>query len=975
MNLFAQLLRGLLLFALATTATAQVVTSTRLIAIDIKSKLMADALNDWAQQTNMQLMFPEKESTSKLIAPAVKGMFTPRAALDQLIAGTALTYTFVNPRTVSVQEGVRATVPKLGLETLRERERELEVLLAALNEEVVVPGSRLPLPRSVLGPQGAIDAPVPVTVFNREKIESLGGNSVGDLLRYLPQQSYVNAEDEITGAQFADLRGLGRDSTVVLINGRRTVASSVDIGFNGFDLNSVPLVAVDRIEVLSDSASAVYGTDAIAGVVNIVLKDSVATPEVELRYGTRNHGGEERRVSASVGHLGDRLHASLMVDYLSRGELLWRDIDRLRDQDYTRYGGRDFRTVAPSPGNVISRTTGNLPGLPSRFAAVPTEIGEGTTISDFMATAGQRNSLESVGQYASFTPTSSKQSAVALVDFALTPHANAFAELLYSSKSSLSHRSPASMVGALVPKNNPYNPFGVDVSADFQFGLPRREFIQNTEFYRAVAGLRGRVSAWNWEVSLLHADDDTTGHRRYYIDPVLANAALAQTDPVLALNPFTDGPAGSDSLLRSLLSSPADRYASTSTLASAAIRGPLFSLPAGDVEVAIGAELLKADVLYDADVHIDRGREVNSGFVEFRLPLVSSDMSVQGVDTAYFTLAGRHDQYSDFGSTFNPQFGLVWKAAENLVLRASYGRSFRAPSLFDLYLPRVVVTNVMIADPLRGGQLTPITAVAGGNANLRPAKGRSFAAGFSFSPRAMEGLRLTGSFWRIQMNDKVQALLLNLLAASESVLPSRVIRAEPTPADLAAGFPGALKLVDVSRINFGSLETRGADLSASYSIDSSVGRFKPSMAITRVDEYMKQDLPVLPPSDQVNVASIFGTIPRWRGVAGLTWERGMLGFGANVRYLPAYDDVDAQTDKRNGRELPGQIQFDLQSVVNLGNSSGKSSFGIADLKLTAGILNVADKAPPFSSSSVYGYDITQGDIRGRFFYANFSAEF
>lgn len=975
MTLFARFLRGVLLFAFAAAATAQVATSTRLIAIDIKSKLMADALNDWAQQTNMQLMFPEKESTSKLIAPAVKGMFTPRDALDQLIAGTALTYTFVNPRTVSVQEGVRPTVPKMGLDTPRDKERELDVLLAALHEEVVVPGSRLPLPRSVVGPQGAIDAPVPVTVFDREKIESLGGNSVGDLLRYLPQQPYLNAEDPRTGAQFADLRGLGVDSTLVLINGRRTFASSVGVGSNGFDLNSLPLTAVERIEVLSDSASAIYGTDAIAGVVNVVLKDSVATPELEMRFGTRNHGGEERRISVSVGHSGERLHASLMVDYLSRGELLWGDIDRLRNDDYTRFGGRDFRTVAPSPGNIASRTTGNLPGLPSSVAAVPAGGGEGLAISDFIATAGQRNPLESYGPYASFVPTSNKQSAVALADFSLSPHVTAFAELLYSGRFSLSHRPPAGMVGALVPADNPHNPFGVDVSADFRFGLRREEAIQNTDIYRAVVGLRGGVSSWNWEVSLLHTDEDTTDHARNYIDPTLANAALRQTDPALALNPFTDGPPGSDSLLRSLLSARPYHYTSTSTQASATLRGSLFSLPGGDIEIAAGVEMFKADVLYDDLLYIAEGRDVKSGFVELRLPIVSTEMRVYGVDTAYLTLAGRYDEYSDFGNTFNPQLGLVWKAAESIVLRASYGRSFRAPSLFDLYLPRVVAQGAMIPDPLRGAQLSSVTFIGGGNPNLRPTKGHSFAAGFSFSPNAVDGLRFAGNFWRIRMDDRVRIIPFNILAENQALFPSRVIRAEPTPADLIAGYPGALTLLDVSRINYGTLDTRGVDLSASYLLDSSFGRFRAGMAATWVGKYETHDLPGLPTSDQVNEASLLGTIPRWRGVASLAWEHGALGLGTNARYMSAYDDVDIVTNKRTGRKLPGQIQFDLQGTVEIKKFSGKGFPGVAGLKLTAGILNVADEEPPFSRSSGNGYDITQGDIRGRFYYANFSAGF
>lgn len=159
-------------------------------------------------------------------------------------------------------------------------------------EEIVVTGSRL---------RGASGSST-VTVFDRARIEELGASSVPDLLKYLPQQPFARGENSrFGGAQFVELRGIGADMTLVLINGRRAVTSAPQIASNAFDLNTLPISAIERIEVLSDGASAVYGADAVGGVVNIVLKRAIDEPQLDLRYGTARHGAEERRASLGAG--------------------------------------------------------------------------------------------------------------------------------------------------------------------------------------------------------------------------------------------------------------------------------------------------------------------------------------------------------------------------------------------------------------------------------------------------------------------------------------------------------------------------------------------------------------------------------------------------------------------------------------------------------------------------------------------------
>src|SRR5690606_39234292 len=169
------------------------------------------------------------------------------------------------------------------------------------------------------------------------------------------------------GSQHAELRGLGADNTLVLINGRRAMPSAPSIASNAFDLNTIPLAAIERIEVLSDSASAVYGADAMGGVINLILRKEIPRPVLDVHFGGADGGAEERRISLSSGYSTARLRGSIVLDYFERETLLGEERERWRDQDFQRYGGVDRRSRAASPGTVSSLTTENLPGLSQSF--------------------------------------------------------------------------------------------------------------------------------------------------------------------------------------------------------------------------------------------------------------------------------------------------------------------------------------------------------------------------------------------------------------------------------------------------------------------------------------------------------------------------------------------------------------------------------------------------------------------------------
>lgn len=849
-----------------------------------------------------------------------------------------------------------------------EAEREPQLQIEEL-DEILITGSRLKLK----DPEGTS----PVTVFDVGRIEELGAATITELFNFLPQQSYSRGEDYRThGAQFVELRGLGADTTLVLINGRRTVPSAATVSSNAFDLNTMPLSAVERVEVLSDSASAVYGADAVGGVVNIILKREISGTTFDVRYGTAEGGGDEQRVSLSTGLSTARARASLIFDYLRKDHLLGAERERWRDQDFRRFGGIDQRSLNAQPGNVSSRTAANLPGLPSPFAAVPVgSSGMDLAPEDFAATAGQRN-YESLAAWASIVPEAERYSAALFGELDVLPALHAFAEVLYTDRRSDNQSSPSALSSTRVPASNPFNPFGVDVTTNYLLTeLGPRHAMAESELWRAVAGLRGAIGNWDWELSILTSEEDAANWTENAVNAALATQALASTDPASALNVFGDENAGSAQLLSSILATPVvNEFSSEGSQVAGFVRGPALTLPAGELAVVLGGEWREEKLKYDSFLFVEEDREASAAFAEINVPLVDPSMGMPGMRNLSLKLAGRYDRYSDFGHRFNPQYGLLWTPIEPLLLRASYGKSFRPPSLFELYAPRTTVP-LPLTDPRRNNEVTAASAITGGNPELDPVEGESLTTGFVFTPSMLPGLRMSGSYWQIELEDRVAALPYQIILANETLFSDRVERAEPSPADIAAGLPGPIVSVDISRLNYGRIETSGIDAALSYAFETELGAWSAGLSATHVRSYEIADTPGAPPQERGGVAHVFGTIPDWRGVATLSWSRGPWQLTTNARYVSSYDDVSGTNVQPTGRRIDVPVLFDLQAAWDsdaLASASGWSR----GVKISAGVVNVTDEAPPFSEvGGSLGYDSSQGDLRQRFGYMTISKRF
>lgn len=962
--------------ALATAQPALAEPAAREYQIEVQP--LDKALREFALASGLDLLFPP-ELVEGRTNGQLEGTFSAEAALRTLLRGTGLEFTIDGSR-------VTITRPLQRQTTMQQQPASSEFL-----DEIIVTGSRLKRIES----EGA----VPVVSFDREAIAKVGATDVADVLDYVPQNSSGFAEDFVVGgARQVQLRGLAVGTTLILINGRRVVTSAVQGFRNFFDLNTIPLSAVERVEVLASSASAVYGADAIGGVVNVILRDTVEAPTVDLYYGGADGGGEEMRASLSAGYETDRFRGLFIADYFERDYLLGDERERFHNQDYRRFGGPDARSTASNPGNVFS-LGGNLPGLDSNQAGVPVgSTGVGLTAADFIATQGAAGlNRESLRRFNSVVPASTRASAFANLEFDLTSNATLFAEMMYADReesrqlnpTTLSNGSISNTVGArtgiVVPATNPFNPFGVPVRVNYVFEeVGPREELADSEFYRGVLGVEGDVGRWSYEASVLHSGDDATTIFTNEVDPTRVVQALAATDASQALNLFGDGAAGSAELLRSLVGSPLpSSFDSRATQGTAFVSGPLFSMPAGDVQVVLGGEYRREDLDIEINqglpIVLDADRKSSAAFAEMRVPLISPAMAVPAADLLALTFASRWDDFSDFGDTFNPQFGLEWKPIHDLLVRANWGTSFRPPSLFELYFQGSTQTGQFIDItrpanvPGANGEVVFITLTAGGNPNLDAEEAESYGFGFLYQPSSLPALDVSLDYFNIDQDQRVQSPDAFLLLQSADLFPGRVTRAERTPEDIAAGLPGRLLALDLSRLNLGRQTTQGLDFRSRYRIETGIGEFTPALALTYVLDFESASFPGLPLTERVGVASSEGTVPRVKGVAGLNWSKSGLQIGVSGRYVSSYRDVNL-SGVRLEREIPDRTYVDLQCSYSFDAIADEGSV-LRGTTLRAGAVNVLDADLAYSDVNIIGYDPSQADVRGRFLYVGVSKHF
>ena len=854
---------------------------------------------------------------------------------------------------------------------------------------------------------------LPVTVIKREDIERTGLTTASQLLDKLQLNSgaVVNLSQGVgdsaqPGFSGASLRGLGPNNTLILLNGRRVA----NYAFNGaaVDVNSIPLSAVERVEVLRDGASAVYGTDAIGGVVNFILKTNFSGLELQAYATDVDRGGGNSTKYTVTGGWGS---------LSKQGFNIVGSYDK-EEGDPIKAKQRGFASSAIRPDLGIQQTSGNI--IP---AAIRFDANGGLGNANILAAAGCKPSIGSYYLPAVSTrqcrydftsrleisPLIDRESAVLKATFAPLADWQVSAEYVWAKAKSrfASSETPVNDFvgnGAFIyPAGGKYYPApfrlpdGTLITPTGDLGIAwraqdggLRTNEANSKADRIVVGAKGSIGAWDIDVGVNRAESKVTDT---YVDGWFFESKLKAAIRTGNINIFST--TGQDTVGQQLLQSAKileDVRRSKGEVTAVDAKGSteLWRMGGGNAGLAVGVESRKEKfddnplpVLSGGDVLGGGGnlpvtradRRVSALFAELGLPF-ARDLEA--------TIAVRSDDYSDFGRSTNPKISMRWNPSKEFLLRGSYNTGFRAPSLPDLFQPRFLSNTADTHnDPIRCPGGTPIGSYVddgleceaqiqnqlGGNRNLKPEKSRQVALGAVIEPNQFFSLGL--DYFRILRKNSLQALsdttvfdyygvLDPLNAQGRFVRYGRLANGRcendtvaPTPANV----PCAIKYAVQVQENVGQYLVSGIDLSLGINQDlGRMGKMRYTLDGTYIQNYKYQFAQGGPLANNVGKHTADnGAVSRYRHTLGANWSLGNWNASISQNFVLGY------TDAGGARRVGNVETYDLQAQWK----------AFKGLTLVAGVRNVLDRDPPASAqgqSFQVGYDPRYGDPFGRVFY-------
>lgn len=858
------------------------------------------------------------------------------------------------------------------------------------SEAVTVTGSRI----RGIAPVGA-----PVTSVTRAAIESAGAVNTAQILQEVPQIFNLGVSEtsrgqsggsaNITYSSGINLRGIGPYATLTLLNGHRVVGGGT-VGIT-VDPSVIPSLALERVDVVADGASAIYGSDAIAGVVNLILRKEVGA-EGLLRFGKAD-GYDERQVGALFGTRWSGGQATFTVEHTYRSALNGRDRDFFK-ADLRSQGGGDFRSSQCTPGTII-------------ISGVNYPIPQGGVTP---ATAGQlvasgANRCENL-KVQDLIPSSERNSAAFNLNHRLSPGIELFADGFVTRREYVFQ--PGNLEATVtVPQTNPFYvrppgaPAGTSVSVAYSFAndLPVNTAFGHSETWQLTAGADIALGKdWKATALVTHGNNFDVSNTIAGLNTGAISAALASTNPATALNVFGSGPnnpATLASISDTIAISPGDtRFNNVLVKAD----GPILDLPAGPLRVAVGFERQEHKVTggqtggtrsNPVPGEVTLSRSVDSLFGELYVPIIGGPLASPGFRRVDLVAAVRSDRYSDVGKTDNPKFGITWEPAEGLTFRSSYGTSFRAPGLTQVRpftnggRGGIYVQNY--SDPTQGGAPRVGVAMNGANPDLKPETAKTKTLGFDWQPKQLPGTKLSVSWFDIAYDNQIVGYLsdLSILNREAAFAGTGVILRNPTPAQVAeivATYPlvrGVLPAtwtlyVDGRSKNLAKSVSRGFDFDFRTRIsDEKWGDLLLGLngtLFTRHDVAATSNSPFV---DQLN--TIFNPI-RLKTRASAQWRLANLTAGANVNYTSSY---------KNNLSNPAQTvrshtTLDLRFSYALDGLWDAAAF--QDTIVALGVTNVFDKAPPFvnlapSPNGGGGFDPTTASPIGRLVSLSLSKRF
>ena len=839
-------------------------------------------------------------------------------------------------------------------------------------QRVEVTGSRLP--------QLAGEPAAPLQIIRREQIERSGARTAEEILqqsssflgRYADAGGIGNTTNP--GQSPVGMRTLPGANVLVLLNGRRLIQYA--FGDFGVDLNAIPVAALDRVEILKDGASAIYGSDAQTGVINFITRRDFRGGVLDASGGTTQRGGaSSARLTLTLGAGAletDGYNAFVVIDRQHTEAL------RASDRAFSASGYRpqdniDRTSSNTFPANIVTPNGLVNPAAPG--CTPPSTVPKG------------RACWSDPSARVDLTQPSENWSLVGRGTLRLGAKREAYAELLLARHRS-DDRTDAIAVNALstvdgspliLPASSPFYPQGLGLSGDLTLRyrtvpLGPRVLRTTGDTGRALIGLSGEAAGWDYDSAIGHV---TSRGRQQFHRGYPDSAQLVAAFATGSVNPFGDsGPVGDALLAGTEQRGEGRRARSAATWVDVRASRELARWETGPLSLAAGAEA-RRETLDDAPTEL-AGRVIAGGagpasrgarnsqavYAELGVPLTTNLES---------QFALRADHYGGAaGTSVNPKLTLRWQALPSLLLRGSAGTAFLAPSLPQLHTATTsdTITLAQVPDPIR----CPVTQtpadcrpevllVTGGNPELKPQRTRQTSIGFVLEPA--RGVLASVDLWRVRLRDGIMWLYpVDLLSSGRYEGSPRIVRGPVDPA--TPDLPGPLREIVLAPANVGNTVISGADVELRWRSDARpYGRFSAGLNGTYMIRGVYDGVDNLIGNSDGNVS-----IPRWQHHLTVGWEFGPWAATLGQLYRRGY--TDARPDAQNQpRRVAAYVVWDAQ----LAYRDLKTAWGT--VKLALGAKNVFDRDPPFSNQAAYwqsGYDAFYADPRGRFWYASGSLQ-
>src|SRR5689334_10276263 len=870
------------------------------------------------------------------------------------------------------------------------------------------------------------EGPSAIVVLTKEDIDKSGATNAYELLNLVAANnsagnvSIANTIGSLTfSANTASLRGLQGGRTLVLLNGKRLNNFAGEIqGVSGVNLTTIPFNAIERVEVLLDGASAVYGSDAVAGVINFIVRKDYQGAEVTGYYSAPTRGGPGPDGSQSTfkaalgfGDLSkDRYNVFVAAQYDKQDPL------EQRARDFANTSVRlDLGLVGISgntfPGHISTGGIGT-PGFPNCAPSI------------YFPDLGERCFYDPATQPGvQMIPSLKTFNIYGAGNFQITNNLQAYVTANYSKQENNFVIQPVPisdqftygpngeyLSNILLPATSPFYPHALAAAAGVD-GQPlnvryravvngNRDTTDTNEQYQIVTGLKGNVGNWDWDAAFTYNEGKTNRQLNGGV-PLLSLTTdhptllpLLRSGNVNLFGPNT--PEIEQALKATNYNAPTFEGKAKSTIVDGKMSGEVFNMPAGAAALAVGGQAMSEDftqtpapVLATGDLAgfggnilpVDKSRDSYAAFAELNVPLLRS---------LEVNVAVRYDHYSDFGSTTNPKYSLRWQPTKTLLLRTSYGTGFLAPTLYQLWTPNIQGTSATgLSDPVRCPVTqdtgidcqTQFNVQFGGNPNLEPEKSKQWSAGVVFEPA--QGWSVSLDWFDMYLtNIIVNGITPAVVLGDVAQYGHLITRAAPD-----ANFPNLperIISIDQRYINIGGTKIQGIDTNLQYSAPPTpYGRFRITMSGTY---YIKYDVQQNDGSYAGFISNAFasavtGITPRWKSYQTVSWDNGPWSVVLGNSYQSSY--TDAQCDFTDTH-----ADADCELAAGGGLKRTVSSMSLWDLQtswkgwknvtLTLGAKNLLDTNPPKTNqqnSFQLGFDPSYYDPRGRVLYVTATYKF